>query len=227
MTTAVTPARTDVAGPSQSWPSAPRPIAPPPTGTGFLPRSLHGDRRRWHDGPTPVSLADLTTITRQVAAEVAAGMHEVRVDDTHRWSRRLHADPHLDVWLISWATEQAAELHDHGGSIGALTVVRGELTEWRWTSGGPEDHQVSPEQLLASGPGLRRRAFSASTGAAFPLGHVHDVSNRRTEPAVSVHAYSPPLSTMSYYGVERGTLIRTRSELVEPGASPEGGEVLA
>jgi len=54
-----------------------------PTSLAFLPRSLHGDRRRWHDGPTPVSLADLTTITGQVAAEVAAGMHEVRVDHTH------------------------------------------------------------------------------------------------------------------------------------------------
>lgn len=192
----------------------------------FLPRTLHGDRRRWHDGPTPVSLADLTAITRQVAAEVVAGMHEVRVDDTHRWSRRLHADPHLDVWLISWATEQAAELHDHGGSIGALTVVRGELTEWRWTSGRAEDHEVTPEELAASGPGLRRRTLAVSSGAAFPLGHVHDVSNRRSEPAVSVHAYSPPLSTMSYYDVDRGSLTRTRSELVEPGASPEGGVVL-
>ena len=69
--------------------------------------------------------------------------------------------------------------------------------------------------------------LGVSSGASFPLGHVHDVSNRRSEPAVSVHAYSPPLSTMSYYDVERGTLTRTRSELVEPGASPEGGEVLA
>ena len=207
--------------------TAVRPAAPGPTGLSFLPRSRHGDPRRWHDGPTPVSLADLTTITRQVAAEVAAGMHEVRVDHSRRWSRRLHADPHLDVWLISWATEQAAELHDHGGSIGALTVVRGELTEWRWTSGRSDDAEITPEELAVAGPGLRRRTLAASAGAAFPLGHVHDVSNRRAEPAVSVHAYSPPLSTMSYYGVERGTLTRTRSELVEPGASPEGGEVLA
>jgi hypothetical protein len=199
---------------------------PDPPVLAFPPRSVHGDRRRWHDGPTPVSLADLTTITGQVAAEVAAGLHEVRVDHTHRWARRLHADPHLDVWLISWATEQAAELHDHGGSIGALTVVRGELTEWRWSAGRAADHDVSPEELAVSGPGLRRRALSASSAAAFPLGHVHDVSNRRDEPAVSVHAYSPPLSAMSYYAVERGTLRRTRSELVEPGACPEGGEVL-
>lgn len=187
----------------------------------FLPRTLHGDRRRWHDGPTPVSLGDLAALTRQVAAEVVAGLHDVQVDATNRWSRRLHADPHLDVWLISWATEQAAELHDHGGSIGALTVVSGELTEWRWSAGHADDHRVTAEELAAGGPGLRRRALTAGSGAAFPLGHVHDVSNRRTDAAVSVHAYSPPLSTMSYYAVDRGSLTRTRSELVEPGASPE------
>ncbi|GAA4844854.1 cysteine dioxygenase family protein [Actinomycetospora corticicola] len=187
----------------------------------FLPRTLHGDRRRWHDGPTPVSLADLTSLTRQVAAEVVAGHHAVQIDAANRWSRRLHADPHLDVWLISWATEQAAELHDHGGSIGALTVVSGELTEWRWSAGQADDHLATAEEIASRGPGLRRRVLTAGSGAAFPLGHVHDVSNRRTEAAVSVHAYSPPLSAMSYYGVERGTLTRTRSELVEPGASPE------
>jgi len=38
---------------------------------------------------------------------------------------------------------------------------------------------------------------------------------------VSVHAYSPPLSAMSYYGVEAGVLRRTRSELVAPGQAPE------
>jgi hypothetical protein len=42
------------------------------------------------------------------------------------------------------------------------------------------------------------------------------VSNPAVEPAVSVHAYSPPLTAMSYYDVASdGRLRRTRSELVE------------
>ena len=163
-------------------------------------------RRRWRDGPTPVSLADLIDLTRTVAEEVADGRHTATVDATSRWSQRLHADAYLDVWLIGWAPTQAAELHDHGGSLGALTVVRGELTEWRWSG---------------SGPGLRRRALGAGQGAAFSLGHVHDVSNRGVDAAVSVHAYSPPLSTMSYYEVDGESLRRTRSELVPPGAPPD------
>jgi len=153
--------------------------------------------------PTPLALADLTSLTRQVAAEVRDGIHPVVVDPDHRWYRLLRSDAFVDVWLISWATEQSAELHDHGGSLGALTVVSGELTEQRWT-----------------GTGLAARRLRAGSSAGFPLGHVHDVGNPDPTAAVSVHAYSPPLSAMSYYAVDdRGLLRRTRSELVEPGTS--------
>jgi hypothetical protein len=49
---------------------------------------------------------------------------------------------------------------------------------------------------------------------------VHDVGNHEATPAVSVHAYSPPLTAMSYYAVEPGAhLRRTRTVLVESGSS--------
>jgi predicted metal-dependent enzyme (double-stranded beta helix superfamily) len=202
----------------------PRPLLSP------YPASL--DRRPRRDGPTPVSLADLIALTRTMADEVRAGRHTATVDATSRWSQRLHADAYLDIWLIGWAPTQSAELHDHGGSLGALTVVRGELTEWHWsggradrTGGGtPGTIPVAPgsaADMVGSGPGLRRRVLRAGRGAAFALGHVHDVSNRTLDSAVSVHAYSPPLSTMSYYDVDGETIRRTRSELVPPGVPPE------
>ncbi|OLT17445.1 cysteine dioxygenase [Pseudonocardia sp. CNS-139] len=153
--------------------------------------------------PTPLSLADLSTLTTSVADEVRAGLHPVQVDPDRRWYRLLRSDDYVDVWLISWATEQTAELHDHAGSLGALTVVSGSLVEQRW-----------------AGDGLRSRRVVAGRGLGFPLGHVHDVGNPAPEPAVSVHAYSPPLTAMSYYAVEPGgRLRRTRSVLVESGSS--------
>lgn len=157
--------------------------------------------------PTSYHLDDLRVLTREIAAEVRDGRHEVVIDPQRRWYRLLRSDGLLDVWLISWATEQVAELHDHAGSLGALTVVSGALTERRWTGAG----------------GLRTRTLRAGRGAGFPLGHVHDVANASTDPAVSVHAYSPPLSAMSYYDVENVPggaelrLRRLRTELVEPG----------
>jgi len=149
----------------------------------------------------PSSLRGLVDLTRRVAGEVRAGLHPVEVDPTQRWYRRLHGDGYLDVWLIGWATEQATELHDHAGSLGALTVVSGGLVEHRW----------SPRARR-----LRSRPLPAGRSVSFAPGHVHDVTNRAVAPAVSVHAYSPPLTAMSYYAVEPpGRLRRTRTVLTE------------
>jgi hypothetical protein len=151
--------------------------------------------------PGLLDLPELRALTRRVAAEVRAGLHEVSVFEDRRWYRQLYGDGYVDVWLISWAREQAAELHDHAGSLGALTVVGGELTEHRWSS---------------RRTGLRTRVFGAGRSVGFRAGHVHDVVNERAEPAVSVHAYSPPLTAMSYYEVRpEGGLLRTRSELTQ------------
>jgi len=150
--------------------------------------------------PTPLDLPGLAALTHRYAAEVRAGRHTVVVDPDRRWYHRLHSDDAVDVWLIAWATEQAAELHDHGSSLGALTVVHGALIEDRWL---PERGE------------LRRRRLPAGRSAAFDHGHVHEVSNPAADAAVSVHAYSPPLTEMSYYALDRrdnGTgLVRTRT----------------
>lgn len=155
-------------------------------------------------GSAATDLAGLTALTRRVASEVRAGLHEVRVDPERRWYRRLHGDDYLDVWLISWATEQAAELHDHAGSLGALTVVSGRLTEDLWDP---------------AGGGLRARTLHAGRSVGFDVGHVHEVSNPSPDPALSVHAYSPPLTAMSYYDVVGSQLRRARTELTERGGT--------
>jgi hypothetical protein len=163
--------------------------------------------------PTRLRLPDLLHATDQAADSVLSGHYDhlfptggVPLDE--RWFTRLHGDDELDVWLISWVPEKSTELHDHCGSLGALTVVSGALDESRW-----------------DGDGLRRRRLEAGDQAGFPLGWVHDVvwAPERitlTGPTLSVHAYSPPLTAMSYYEVtERNTLRRSRTELTD---KPEG-----
>ncbi|HNM86347.1 MAG TPA: cysteine dioxygenase family protein [Mycobacterium sp.] len=158
-------------------------------------------------GPTRLRLPDLLLETDRAAADVLDGRHDhllpsggLPVDA--RWFTRLHGDDDLDVWLISWVPGRHTELHDHGGSLGALTVLAGALDEFRW-----------------DGDRLRRRRLDAGDQAAFPLGWVHDVvwaDSKVPAPTLSVHAYSPPLAAMSYYEVtERATLRRGRVELTE------------
>ena len=164
--------------------------------------------------PTRLRVPDLLQATDVAADHVLSGRYDhvlpaggVPVDE--RWFTRLHGDDELDVWLISWVPERSTQLHDHGGSLGALTVVSGALSETRW-----------------DGESLRERHLDAGTQAAFPLGWVHDVVWAPSRPVgvrvptLSVHAYSPPLTAMSYYEVtERNTLRRDRTELTD---KPEG-----
>ncbi|MDT5005810.1 MAG: hypothetical protein QOJ24_2986 [Mycobacterium sp.] len=164
--------------------------------------------------PTRLRVPDLLNAVDQAADGLLSGHYDhllpadgVPTDD--RWYTRIHGDDELDVWLISWVKDHATELHDHGGSLGALTLVSGALDEFRW-----------------DGDALRRRRLNAGDQAAFPLGWVHDVVWAPTHsltvaaPTLSVHAYSPPLTAMSYYEVTtRNTLRRNRTELTE---GPEG-----
>lgn len=156
--------------------------------------------------PTRLRLPDLLHTTDRFADEVLSGRFDHLLPagglpTQGRWFTRLHADDDLDVWLISWVTGHTTELHDHGGSLGALTVLSGSLHELRW-----------------DGTGLRRRQLDAGDQAAFPLGWVHDVTAAADEwpETLSVHAYSPPLTAMSYYEVtDRNRLRRTRTELTD------------
>lgn len=155
--------------------------------------------------PTSLRLADLLRITDEVAADVLDGHYADIVPSplpaAERWSLRVRQNEEVDVWLISWVLDRSTELHDHAGSLGALTVVRGALEESRWT-----------------GTELKTRRLAAGDQAAFPLGWVHDVTAASGDelPALSVHAYSPPLTAMSYYRVlPDGRIGRTRSELTD------------
>ena len=161
-------------------------------------------------GPTRLRLPDLLRITDQGAAEVLLGRYDHLlppggIPTQERWFTRLHSDDEVDVWLISWAPNQATELHDHGGSLGALTLLSGALNEFRW-----------------DGNRLRRRRLDAGDHVGFPLGWVHDVTCAPAEqaPALSVHAYSPPLTAMSYYEVTQHNTVRRMCTRLT--ATPEG-----
>jgi quercetin dioxygenase-like cupin family protein len=87
----------------------------------------------------------------------------------------------LELWLISWPPGASTGWHDHGPSAGAFTVLRGSLLEHTW-QGALQLHHVG-----------------VGDANAFTAGFVHDVGNAAPEPALSLHAYSPRLETMTRY----------------------------
>ncbi|MGW5671286.1 cysteine dioxygenase [Micromonospora sp. NPDC003776] len=113
----------------------------------------------------------------------------LRFDPGQRWYARLAADTEHEVWALSWLPGQGTDLHDHGGSSGAFLVVAGALTEETVADG-----RLRPDRL-ATGAGRR-----------FGARHVHVVTNRGDQPAVSVHAYRPALRRMTRYHLVAGRL---------------------
>ena len=163
--------------------------------------------------PTRLRLPDLLNTTDVYADAVLSGRFDHLLPSgglpaDSRWFRRLHTEDDLDVWLISWTSGHATELHDHAGSLGALTVLSGALREYRW-----------------DGSRLRGRRLEAGDQAAFPLGWVHDVTAEvASTETLSVHAYSPPLTAMSYYEVtasQRLRRVRTELTAVSEDDAPE------
>ncbi|MCW2497384.1 cysteine dioxygenase family protein [Jatrophihabitans sp.] len=143
---------------------------------------------------SPAPLLDpvaLIEFTRFYADEVRGGKYPyVDYDERERWHQRLYRDQRVDVWLISWLPTQGTELHDHGGSSGAFTVIDGTLTE----------------AVVAGGSRLVDSAHEAGSSVGFGRRYIHDVRNLHEAAAVSVHAYSPPLTSMTFYDLAEGRL---------------------
>ncbi|QWF85342.1 cysteine dioxygenase [Amycolatopsis sp. CA-230715] len=110
---------------------------------------------------------------------------QVRFDLAERYFTRLHRDELVEVWLICWEFGQDTLLHDHGGSVGAFAVASGALVE---------DYAAD-----AGASRLRTRAHRAGDAVAFGTEYLHNLVNTDTTPAVTIHAYSRPLSAMNFY----------------------------
>jgi hypothetical protein len=133
---------------------------------------------------------------QEVASRLAPAVHWPGALDTDRRSWRLMArTPDFDAWLIAWPSGGKVELHDHGTSTGAVSVISGSLVEavpWRDDTG-----RLS----------LVRQQLHAGATLGFGAGHVHDVTNESDEPALSLHVYSPALTTMTFYEVDGVRLV--------------------
>jgi hypothetical protein len=105
-------------------------------------------------------------------------------DGQSRWWLLLYRTPTFEVKLLTWRADQSSDWHDHGGSSGAFTVLEGALYERRRAADGFRiDSSVHPAGAVTS----------------FGADYVHDVDFEAGSPAISVHAYSPPLHGLTFY----------------------------
>ena len=151
-------------------------------------------------GEVRLGQADLRRLVAAVAARPDSWGGLVRFDTGRRWYRRLELAGDYEVWLLSWLPGQGTGFHDHGRAAGAFAVARGQVRERTVPAG----HGQARHRTVARG-GIR----------SFGARYVHDVANAFAEPAVTVHAYSPPLTVMRRYELTGSGLMYAATEHAE------------
>jgi hypothetical protein len=146
---------------------------------------------------------ELADLVREIAADEAAWAPLVQFGTDERWWTRLRSDDIVDVWLLTWLRGSGTDLHDHGGSRAAFTVVQGMLNEVRAYPRG----DATTISTVRPG-GIREVAADV----------IHDVRNPSSLAAISIHAYSPPLESMTFYDARPSGLHARRTV---PTNSPE------
>ena len=149
-----------------------------------------------------LSPARLGQIAGAVAGRPDGWSDVLRFDAGRRWYLRLELADDYEVWLLTWLPGQRTGFHDHGDAAGAFAVARGQVLE---------------RTVAAAGRQVRHRTVAAAGVRSFGPQHVHDVSHVGGEPAVSVHAYSPPLAAMRRYDLTRSGLVHTATGRAEEG----------
>jgi predicted metal-dependent enzyme (double-stranded beta helix superfamily) len=142
-----------------------------------------------------LSRHQLRELAERVAADESAWRHLVHHDANRRTYEEVLRTDQAGVWVICWLDDHDTGFHDHDVSSGAVAVVQGELREERLRVGGEPVSRVY-------GPG---ETFD------FAASDIHRMSHAGGGPAVSIHAYSPPLWRMGAYAIDRGGVVSRTS----------------
>jgi predicted metal-dependent enzyme (double-stranded beta helix superfamily) len=147
-----------------------------------------------HDGI--LSQEELAALVTRITARRDLWEPLVVVDSEHRRYELLYDDDQVDVWVLSWMPGQKTGFHDHDRSSVALICAQGELDEGSLALGARAEPVRMTAGVVRTGPG----------------GYIHSVSHAEGEPAISIHAYSPPLTCVGQYRVDPQGRLRREPE---------------
>jgi len=137
--------------------------------------------------------AELAATLDDWAEDDQAWRHLIRHDAQERVYALVHRDADVELYLVCWMPGHDTGFHDHDHSSAAITVLDGAITEER----------------LSLSAGAVTRQLDKGTTVTIAKEAIHRVRHAGTKPAVTLHAYSPPLSRVGTYEVaDDGALLR-------------------
>jgi quercetin dioxygenase-like cupin family protein len=132
-----------------------------------------------------LTIDELERVVAGLAAAPEHWQHHVRHSDDARVYELIWNDEDVNAWVICWSEDQDTGFHDHDESAAAIAVISGQVREERLRLG------ASPQV---------RTIGSGSTFTVEPVA-IHRVLHSGDLPAVTLHAYSPPLTRTGAYRI--------------------------
>lgn len=134
---------------------------------------------------TPTELSNIVT---GLAAHPELWRDDVVFDADERQCSLIARTNSIEIWAVAWMPGQDTGFHDHDASAAAIAVAEGSIVDER--------------MALAD----RTIAARHEAGAVFTVdaGEIHRARHTGDGPAISIHAYSPPLHRMGTYAVGAG-----------------------
>jgi mannose-6-phosphate isomerase-like protein (cupin superfamily) len=140
----------------------------------------------------------------QLAERPELWRHLVRHEDNARIYEQIWDDEHVNAWVVCWSDGHDTGFHDHDDAGAAIAVVAGSVVEERLRIGG------APQE----------RTISAGETAFVPPTAIHRVRHAGGGPAVTIHAYSPPLRRTGAYRVTSDGVLQRAAQPYETELRP-------
>jgi cysteine dioxygenase len=102
----------------------------------------------------------------------------------------------FELLVLCWRPGHESTIHDHAGSLNAISVHRGELTSRIFVPAAGRPAGTGPVQLLAE-----ERVRSGGWTGVDRAG-IHQLSNRAAADLVTAHVYAPPLTELVIYATD-------------------------
>ncbi|XP_017788821.1 PREDICTED: cysteine dioxygenase type 1 [Habropoda laboriosa] len=124
--------------------------------------------------------------------------------DRYRYTRNLvdEGNDKFNLMVLCWGEGHGSGIHDHPNSHCVMKILQGELCETRYTWPVMKNEDKETRELEVLGKttlGLNEICY---INDSLGLHRVENASN--TNPAVSLHLYTPPFSTCSVFNKQTG-----------------------
>jgi mannose-6-phosphate isomerase-like protein (cupin superfamily) len=132
-----------------------------------------------------LSHSELQAFVAELAAAPERWGDRIRGASSMRVYELIWSDEDVNAWVIRWQEDNDTGWHDHDESSGGIAVISGRVRE---------------ERLVLGAEPLVRHLGSGEI-CTVPATAIHRVLHDGGAPAITIHAYSPPLTRMGAYRV--------------------------